>query len=459
MTLRLLIDYARKTRKKLFILFIDFEKAYDKVKRDKLLELLRSAGCGAIMLKLLESIYKNTKFLFKTAVIAANLGVKQGSSASCILFIIYVDRMIRMVKTAFQADGFLGSLHMLMLMDDTVLFATSREKLIEKFQKCQDYCEEYGMSINQKKTQFMVINKRRGDTETIISRGVAVKYCTSYTYLGAPITDNGPYLTMMDLHCKDKLKHTIKFYTFLNRNPDVPFPMKKQIAYACVLSSILYGCETWFTNSFGKAKTMYTKIVKALLDVRNTTCNDLCLVEADMPSFQALVTRRMKQYLQKKIPNLDEEDPLAKAIELCRTADTASYRKIQELLPNESDIVEEDRMKRIEAIRASTSSKRVMFAKLNPSLELHKLYKNKALAEHKRIEFTRFRVSSHNLKIETGRWSRKERENRVCQCNIGGIQDEFHALFRCEMTNDLRQKYQIQTGSFEVVYRDLEDER
>ena len=318
MTLRLLIDYTRKTRKKLFILFIDFEKAYDKVRRDKLLELLRSAGCGTIMLKVLEAIYKNTKFLFKTVVIVANLGVKQGSSASCILFIIYVDRMIRMVKSAFEADGFLGSLHMLMLMDDTVLFATSREKLIEKFQKCQDYCEEYGMSINQKKTQFMVINKSKGDTETIVSRGINVKYCKSYTYLGAPITDNGSYLTMIDIHSKDKLKHTIKFYTFLNRNPDVPFSMKKQVAYACVLSSILYGCETWFTNNFGKAETMYTKIVKALLDVRNTTCNDVCLVEADMPSFQALVTKRMKKYIQKMIPNLDVDDPLAKAIELCR---------------------------------------------------------------------------------------------------------------------------------------------
>ena len=221
------------------------------------------------------------------------------------------------------------------------------------------------MSINQKKTQFMVINKRHGDTETIASRGINVKYCNSYTYLGAPITDNGSYLTMIDIHSKDKLKHAIKFYTFLNRNPDVPFSMKKQVAYACVLSSILYGCETWFTNSFGKAETMYTKIVKALLDVRNTTCNELCLVEADMPSFQALVAKRMKKYLQKKIPNLDEEDPLAKAIELSRTANTPSYRKIQALLGDESDVIEEDKAKREEDIRASTSSKRVMFYQLN----------------------------------------------------------------------------------------------
>ena len=147
------------------------------------------------MMKILEAIYKNTKFLFETVIILANLGVKQGSSASCILFIIYVDRMIKMVKTAFQDDGFLGTLHMLMLMDDTVLFATSKEKLIEKFQKCQDYCKEFGMSINQKKTQFMVINNSKKDNEPIVSRGITVKYCNTYIYLGAPITDNGSYLT------------------------------------------------------------------------------------------------------------------------------------------------------------------------------------------------------------------------------------------------------------------------
>ena len=229
MTLRLLIDYARKTRKKLFILFIDFEKAYDKVRRDKLFDELKTTGCGGVMLKILQAIYRNTKFLFESVIILANLGVKQGSSASCILFIIYVDRMIKMVKGAFEEDGFLGSLHMLLLMDDTVLFATTKEKLVENFQKCQDYCEQYGMSINQKKTQFMVINNSKKDKEPIVSRGIAVKYCDTYVYLGALITDNGSYLTMINAHAKDKLKHSIKYYAFLDRNPDVPFYVKKRV--------------------------------------------------------------------------------------------------------------------------------------------------------------------------------------------------------------------------------------
>ena len=458
MTLRLLIDYARKTRKKLFILFIDFEKAYDKVRRDKLLEELRSAGCGSVMMKILEAIYKNTKFLFETVIILANLGVKQGSSASCILFIIYVDRMIKMVKTAFQDDGFLGTLHMLMLMDDTVLFATSKEKLIEKFQKCQDYCKEFGMSINQKKTQFMVINKSKKDNEPIVSRGITVKYCNTYIYLGAPITDNGSYLTMINLHAKEKLKHSIKYYSFLDRNPDVPFSMKKRVAQACVLSSLLYGAETWFTNNYGKTETMYSKIVKALLDVRNTTCNDVCLVEADMPSLPSLVKHRMKTYLQKKIPKLDCDYPLWKAIELCRSVNTLSYRYIQNLLEDESDMVEEDKTQRADRLRASESTKRATFVNMNPSLQQHKLYKNDLLQEHKRIEFTRFRVSSHNLKVETGRWGRVERENRTCTCATGGVQDEDHVLFKCELTRSVREKYNIRNDNLESLFNEKDDE-
>ena len=81
MTVRLLIVYARKTRKKLFILSIDFEKAYDKVRRDKLFAELKTTGCGGIMIK----------FLFETGIILANLGVKQGSSTNFIISIIYVD--------------------------------------------------------------------------------------------------------------------------------------------------------------------------------------------------------------------------------------------------------------------------------------------------------------------------------------------------------------------------------
>ena len=46
---------------------------------------------------------------------------------------------------------------------------------------------------------------------------------------------------------------------------------------------------------------------------------------------------------------------------------------------------------------------------------------------------THFRLGSHNLPIETGRWSRIPRENRMCsRCNVLG--DEHHFVFYCSET-------------------------
>ena len=45
-------------------------------------------------------------------------------------------------------------------------------------------------------------------------------------------------------------------------------------------------------------------------------------------------------------------------------------------------------------------------------------------------DIIRFRVGSHNLPVETGRWSRKDREDRVCEvCGVVG--DEVHYLYNC----------------------------
>ena len=47
-------------------------------------------------------------------------------------------------------------------------------------------------------------------------------------------------------------------------------------------------------------------------------------------------------------------------------------------------------------------------------------------------KITKFRVGSHNLKIESGRWSRTPRCDRLCTtCNE--VDDEYHAVYRCNL--------------------------
>ena len=104
-----------------YITFIDFSKAYDRVPRGTLFLVLMRLGCGAVMLCALMSMYSVTSCILGTVLITCTIGVKQGSPTSVFLFIIYVDVLIKMVKSRTPLDGFLSWLHLLMLMDDSHL--------------------------------------------------------------------------------------------------------------------------------------------------------------------------------------------------------------------------------------------------------------------------------------------------------------------------------------------------
>ena len=61
--------------------------------------------------------------------------------------------MIKLIKENCENDGFVKWLHVLILMDDTVLLSTSREKMISKLSLLKRFCDEYGMKVNESKTK------------------------------------------------------------------------------------------------------------------------------------------------------------------------------------------------------------------------------------------------------------------------------------------------------------------
>ena len=81
---------------------------------------------------------------------------------------------------------------------------------------------------------------------------------------------------------------------------------------------------------------------------------------------------------------------------------------------------------------------------LNPSMIVHKVYSDiQYIPDYMRQAFSRLRLMSHDLKIETGRWSRIPREMRRCQCDGLSVQTEYHVLVSCTLTRLLRIKYDL----------------
>ncbi len=124
------------------------------VPREKLFIILKRLGCGKGMLAALVAMYRVTESVFGAAVMTASLDVRQGSPTSCLLFIVFMNELIRMLKEQCGSDGFLGSLHALVLMDDTVLLSTSKEGMINKVRILKTFRDGHGMIINENKNSF-----------------------------------------------------------------------------------------------------------------------------------------------------------------------------------------------------------------------------------------------------------------------------------------------------------------
>ena len=108
--------------------------------------------------------------------------------------------------------------------------------------------------------------------------------------------------------------------------------------------------------------------------------------------------------------------------------------------------------KLMENIRTNTnSSKRNTFFLMNPSLKHPTIYRNDNIPEYKRVEYTRVMLSSHNLRIETGRWCRTPREDRICTCKED-IQIEEHTLLICSLTRDIRDLHQITSKNLPELF-------
>lgn len=443
LTLRLLIDFVKNKRLKLYVLFIDYSKAYDRVPRHKLIEVLKSRGCGRVMLRAIQAMFTCTKNVLKSAVIDATVGVRQGAPSSCLLFIIYMDVMVRMLKNAFISDGFLGALHALLLMDDTVILATNRQMCEAKLKVVIQYCKEFGMIINAKKTKYFIVNGSDKDKSNLEVEGISVGYSPQYLYLGAWFTESGNMSDVITLHVKANQATINKFSIFCAANTQMPFKYKRLVFDAAVTSSLLYGCESWLTESVRSISTQYNQLVRCLLGVRKNTCIDLCLIEAGIPPLQHVILKRRCKYLKYKIEVNDLEQPFTYVYRLCSDNNTPAFQCLSKCLSYDINcnpftaLADSIRDRPLLATKFQTYKN-----ELNLSLNVHPIYKSSIfIPDYQRQSFSRVRLISHNLKIETGRWSRIPRERRVCPCDGTQLQTETHALTSCPLTQNIRVSY------------------
>ena len=267
---------------------------------------------------------------------------------------------------------------------------------------------------------------------------VIIKHADSYVYLGAVVTSDGSTATSITQHAKEKEKSLNKLLIFLAANYDAPFYVKTKVFRAAFSASILYSMESWVGMSTKPLEKLYMKGLKALLGVRHSTVNMLCLLESGIPPVQSMINNAQAKFFTKMMYRTElADDPLGHVLRLVEREDPTMWRNIQNVMSiNDHVKSAQDQLK--ESAQSDPRSRVVTYCHLNPGHLVHHLYTQSQhyIPDSLRISFTRLRLSSHRLRIELGRWSNTPRDARLCNC--GSVQDEEHILKCVENEEILR---------------------
>ena len=292
------------------------------------------------------------------------------------MFVIYLN-VLALMLNIFGNDSFLLDVHALMLMDDTVLLASSRKNVIKKFTILMEFCKKYGMKVNELKTNIMVINGTANDRKEFKVDEVIVKHTTSYVYLGSPFTEDANINNVIKLHVKSRTADVNKFKIFCRKNETMPYRLKKQVLMAMIVSSLLYASETWLTTNVKDVEKMYLSCIKALLGVRETTRSDTVLIESGMSSVSDMIRKRTLAFTKKELlVETNDKTPLQKIYKICEEKQSRGYRYLKNLmLPEEAR--SETSPSLTESFKSESGSKAITYRSINPELKVHPIYYSK----------------------------------------------------------------------------------
>ena len=253
-SLRIIIEKLLEKHKKIYICFIDYKKAFDRVYHAKLLETLKKLEIDGKDLNLIMNLYWQQTASIKTdegqsSSFNIKRGVRQGCVLSPNLFNVYTEKIFKEFEDLPGIKMFGEYINNLRYADDTVLLAESEEELQTLVNAVKEGSLKYGLEMNTKKTKTMVIRKDINEVVNVKIKvdGVILEQVEKYQYLGQIITEDG--------RCENEIKRRIQIArTNFLKMKDVLVTKKlsiktrKKLLHCYVISTLIYAAETWIIN-------------------------------------------------------------------------------------------------------------------------------------------------------------------------------------------------------------------
>ena len=506
--LQCVVEIFLYQKNSLFVSFIDLRKAFDKTHHEALWYKLYENKISTKTICIITDLYKKMKLCVKTSFESENAhsvcrcnknrnfnlilqpcncfyevndqhnvsscyfspvaGVLQGESLSPFLFSIFLNDINEFLKNDPTVGVTIFDFFMLLILfaDDMVLLSETKQGLQRGLNKLNDYCNDWGLSVNVEKTKCLVFKNggKIKKTEKWYFNGEIIETVDSFKYLGFLFGSSGKFKKGIDnLEIRGE-KALFDMTCSIVDFKTMHFKMKIDLFNSLVKSVLCYGCEVWGFSEAKKHETIHLKFLKQILCVRKNVPS--CFVYNECKMYPLYITRTMRiiNYWL-KILSLNEMSPVKRiyniALQLNKLENTrpASFwiENIKNILykygfgyvwENQNyvdDIIFKDQFKNtlIDCFWQNNN------AEIN-DLSHNRLYRHLSTESFDyleklpniflRIALTRLRLGSHYFMVERGRWKKLDYIDRICfDCNE--VEDEFHVIMCCKKYNDLRKKY------------------
>lgn len=266
---------------RMYTAFVDFEKAFDSVDREKLFDVLERLNIPKIFIKIIKNLYKSTIYTVGKNKFRSFKGLKQGCPLSPLLFNLYTSHIEEMFKKN-NVGGVLvvrHKIHLLSYADDLVLISENAKDLQCMLYKLTEYCNEKKLIINTKKTKILMFSKgsRMSNTELKIGDEV-IEEVKTFKYLGIVFQQNGLF-TAHKKETVDKANERINEVNIISESLfKENFKIRHGLFNYLVTPILLNGSEIIGFDNTLSYEVLFKKYIKHVLNLPENT-PDINLIE------------------------------------------------------------------------------------------------------------------------------------------------------------------------------------
>lgn len=272
-TMRIIIEQSAELNSPLYIAFVDYEKAFDSLKRDVIWRALESRGVPVKIINIIKKFYEgaSSRVLHEGQLsepFVTISGVKQGCALSPLLFITTLDLIFDVVTK--ESTGLNWRINErlcdLAYADDVILLSTKHQDMQNMIDKMVTESGKLGLKINTKKTKSMRVNVNNATPFVINNEDM--ENVEIFEYLGSKLEPNGG--TQTDV--SSRIQKANGAFASLNRvwtATTITRQTKIKIFNACVKTVLLYGSESWhITNDItSKLQVFINRCLRRMLGI------------------------------------------------------------------------------------------------------------------------------------------------------------------------------------------------